>query len=622
MLCYGWLGLGSSHDVVAGPPTSSATPRLGPPVLDRWKRGSAKRTRLARSSKRMIYLWEDLSEGMFSLEATAVALHPTNKKIAYAGADGILYRSTNGGERWRPIVRFRGAGRALLQQISGSPDLRRLKERILEEKLEDLAAEVGEERAEELRDTLEREAEEEAERQLGNRSRRTGQVTGSGRFRRRIHRIVIPKTRPNWVAVATDAGYFLSKDAGKTFKHLYRGRSAGQGDVRVIRFDPKDPNRVWLGTRTGLWYTLNGGKRFYRNAGNIRAFEVREIRFDPNNPKHLYVATNRSLFFSTNRGNKFRRLWTSVSGTRRITGLAMLAGQPSQILLATGNGIYLSKDRKDFKRIPAAGIGSRNILYITTIKAHPNWVFAVNDQGVFVSKNRGRRFKQRREGMLSPNIRWLAVREDDPRETWAATDFGVLRWSKTVAGKFTPAQWRRFQKRLRAEPSPWQMAQAAMKYMMLPHRLKRLLARNAARGWMPQLNARALLVLDNDQSNLLLIEGTRPISILEGRNFLLEVSLNWNLGRLVLDDQQLRVSAEAINLRRKRQRIINRVVRLYHARKRLIMRLFVAPPRNVRTYTKKLVKIQEVTAYLDGLTGGYLYRTLKRRRLLQAQWGF
>lgn len=607
---------------MALPGKSAVTPRLGPPVLDRWKRQPLKPSRLARSRKRAIYLWEDLSEGMFSLEATAVALHPKNKKIVYAGADGILYRSTNAGESWRPIVRFRGAGRALLQRIDVSPQLRQLKERILEEKLEDLAAEVGEERAEELRDTLEKEAEEEAEQQLGNRLRQTGQLTGSGRFRRRIHRIVIPAGRPSWVAVGTDAGYFLSKDGGKNFKHVYRGRAPGEGDVRVIRFDPTDYKRVWLGTRTGLWYSFNGGKRFFRNAGNLRAFEVREIRFDPHKPKHMFVATDRSVFFSRNRGARFRRLWTSVSGTRRITGLAMIATKPSQLLIATGNGLYLSKNLKGFQRIPAAGIGSRNILYVTTIKSRPNWIFVINDQGVFVSKNRGRRFVQRREGMLTPNIRWIEVRNDDPLETWAATDFGVLRWSKTVAGKFTPAQWRRFQKRLRAEPSPWQMARAAMKYMKLPHRLKRLLARNAARAWVPTLTGRALLTLDNDQNNLLLVQGTRPVSVAEGRAFLLEVFFTWNLGRLVLDNQQLAVSREALALRRKRQRIINRVVRLYHARKRLIMRLFVAPPRNARKYTKKIIKIQEVTAYLDGLTGGYLYRSLKKRRLLQAQWGF
>lgn len=607
------LGLGSTNaDARPASARSKRSFRLGPPALDRWK----KRFLAARSSRqRLRYVWEDLSEGMFSLEATAVALHPKNRKLIYAGADGILYRSTNAGDTWRPIARFRGAGRALLQQIDITPQLRRLRDRLLEEKLEDLISQVGEERAEELRPSLEKEAEEEAEQQLAN-ARRFGQVTGSGRFRRRIHRIVIPVSQPKWVLVATDAGVFRSTDNGKTFRHIYRGRAPGEGDVRVIRVDPKDSRRIWLGTRTGLWYTLNNGKRWRRNGGNMRAFEVREIRFDPSLPSRMFVATNRSVFMSMNRGFRFSRLWTNVSGTRRITGLAILNTTQTKLVVATGNGLYLSSSNfQSFQRMPAAGIGSRRIRYITSIAAAPKWLFVINDQGVFVSKNQGRRFRQLREGMLSPNVRWVAVRPDDPKEVWAATDFGVLRWSKTLAGAITAGQWRRWKKRIGLEPSPWDMARAALRHMSMPRNLGSLQTRNAARAYVPQVNVRFVLALDNDPNNFLLVQGARPFRILEGRAFYFDVSLQWNLGRWVFDNQQMRVVSQTRVLRRLRQRLMNRVIRLYHARRRLMLRQFVKPSKKLRRYLKKHIKIQELTAYLNALTGNYLRRVRKRRGL-------
>ena len=592
--------------------STSKRSRLGPPVLNRFQ----KRAQIARARKgRLRYVWEDLSEGMFSLEVTAVALHPKHRKLAYAGADGILYRTTNAGDTWHPVARFRGGGRALLRRINITPQLRRLKRRIFDEKLEDLISQIGEDQAEKLRSTLEREAEEEADQQLAG-ARKLGQVTGSGRFRRRIYRIVIPPNQPKWVLVATDAGVFRSTDNGKTFKHIYRGRAPGEGDVRVIRVDPKNSNRIWLGTRVGLWASRNGGQTWRRDGGNMRAFEVREIRFDPSLPSRMFVATNRSVFMSINRGKSFLRLWTFMSGTRRITGLTMMNTTPPKLVVATGNGLYLSSGNfQSFQRLAAGGIGSRQIRYITSINAAPKWLYVINDQGVFVSKNEGRRFRQLREGMLSPTIRWITVRRDDPRELWAATDFGLLRWSKTLAGKITAGQWRSWKRRIGLEPSPWEMARAAQEYMLIPSKLAELQSRNSVRAWMPTVVLRAILTLRKSQDELSLVQGQRPISILEGRTFYFELSLNWPLDRLVLDNQQLNVVAQTRILRRSRQRLMNRVIRLHNARRRLMLRQFVTPPRKLRRYLKKYLKIQELTAYLNALTGNYLRRIRERRGL-------
>lgn len=599
---------------------------LGPPVLDRFRSslftGSGRLAQSKGRGSQFHYMWEDRSEGMFSLEATAVELHPTDPKVLYAGADGILYRSSNGGNSWRAIARFRGAGRALLRQVNVDVQVDRLREQILEEKLEDLAAEVGEQRAEELRDSLEKEAEEEAEERVQNLQRRRGRATGSGRFRRTIHRIEIPPSQPNWVGVATDAGFFLSRDQGKTFKHVYRGRAPGEGDIRVIRVDPKNAKKIWLGTKVGLWFTLDGGKSWRREGGNLRTFEVREIRYDPAKPSRMFVATNRSIFLSRDGGQRFIRLWTLVSGTERITGLALLSGSKPRLVVATGNGLFVSRDMQSFERLPAGGIGSRQLKYVTTLPQLPQWIFTINDQGVFVSRNQGRRFEQYREGMLTPDIRWIAVRSQDPSEIWAATDFGLLRWSKVDVGRFSPGQWRNFQKRLRLEPTPWQMAQAAMRAMNLPNQsLGRLSTRQKARGWLPEVRVQATLALDNDPTSLLLVRGQRPISILEGRAFYFELILNWQLGQIILPNQQVEFTTDTRTIQQTRQRLINRIIRLYHARRRLLLQWVMARPTSLRKYMKSMLRIQEISAYLDALTGGYLRRRLKRHGQLQTPWG-
>lgn len=563
--------------------------------------------------KRKFYVWEDRSDGMDSLNAASIAFDPQDKKRMYAASNGVFYVSKDAGLSWWPTARFRGASRVQVQSIDLGADLRRLKQKILEEKLEDLAAEVGEELAQEQAATLEREAEEEAEekiRQLRNRLARQG---NRGRFSRYVYRILVSPIRTQQVIAITDGGAFISTNKGKSFRVFYRGRGPGVGNVVCGAVGPKDSKRVWLGTQGGLWTTTNRGKTWRRDGGMLRTIPIREVRVDPNNPKILYVATQRSLFVSRNQGKTFLRVWSLASGPDRITTMTALATRPTTVVVGTGSGLYAGKlgALRRLRRLPARGLTSRRIVYITRSKRAWKNLYVINNQGVFLSRNAGRSFRQLRAGMLTSTVRYLAISPFDPEEIWSATDYGFLRWSKLIGRSVTKAQWKRFRRKLQHEPRPWTLARAALKAFSMGQKFGSLHSRYAARGWLPTVRATARLYLDKDQSNLMLKgNGISPINLVEGRAFLFEVNLIWPLGQTIYNGQA-KLTAITTNLQRFRDKLIKQVNRLYHARRRLQLRMFIAPPRKLRPYLKRTIKLQELTAQLDAITGGFFKRHLR-----------
>jgi hypothetical protein len=571
------------------------------------------------TGKNVYFVWEERSDGLFSLSATSIAIDPKDPKRLYAAASGIFYRSQNGGMSWRPTARFVGSARTQVQRVDLTEEIEKLKQQILEEKLEDLEAEVGEERAKELETTLELEAEEEAEDQISQQRREgSGEDEERGRFQRRIYRIAVSPHNPKLIAVATDGGLFLSKDGGNNFEQIFRGRASGEGDVRTVIFDPHKPSRIWAGSQVGLWYSPDGGSFWRRGEGELGHSHIQEILFDPTEPKRIYIATNRSFFVSNNQGQSFLKRWSITTGNVGITSLTILNTRPTSAVLATSSGLYISSTMQNFSRLISAGIGNPQITYVTSNMAEPTWIYVISENGVFISRNKGKNFTQMREGMLASEIRYLLVSPHDSTQVWAATDYGVLLWSRIIGGKITSAQWHRFQRDLKREPTPWMVSNAALRFMSINQDLDNVHQRSYWSGWLPRLNTITRLYLDKRDTLIMLPNKNQPIQLTEGRAFLFEVNMSWNLESLIASREQVNVYRDTRAIRDTKHRLMRQVLRLYHARRRLMLQLFVSPPRTLPLYLRMQLRLQEITAQLDGMTGGYLARRIsssKRKKL-------
>lgn len=89
--------------------------------------------------------------------------------------------------------------------------------------------------------------------------------------------------------------------------------------------------------------------------------------------------------------------------------------------------------------------------------------------------------------------------------------------------------------------------------------------------------------------------------------------LVWNLPQLVFNAEELDVASLAGLI----QGILKEVTRLYYMRRRLQMDLILNPPTDEATRLTKELRLEELTALLDAMTGGYFEKELKKRGAIE-----
>ena len=82
------------------------------------------------------------------------------------------------------------------------------------------------------------------------------------------------------------------------------------------------------------------------------------------------------------------------------------------------------------------------------------------------------------------------------------------------------------------------------------------------------------------------------------------VKLEWRLDKLVMSSEQIRVINEAQDVVKMREKLLDECTRLYFDRRRLQVELQLNPPSSLREQIESELRLQEMTANLDALTGG------------------
>jgi hypothetical protein len=90
------------------------------------------------------------------------------------------------------------------------------------------------------------------------------------------------------------------------------------------------------------------------------------------------------------------------------------------------------------------------------------------------------------------------------------------------------------------------------------------------------------------------------------------VRLAWRLDKIVMSSERIRVINEAQDIVKLRDKILEDVTRLYFDRRRLQVEQVLSPPGDLRTQLKNELRLQELTANIDALTGGRFSAELSR----------
>ena len=158
------------------------------------------------------------------------------------------------------------------------------------------------------------------------------------------------------------------------------------GDVRSLAFDPRNPERVFLGTSSGRMYlSSDGGVHWARvsRPGSAGALALDHILIDPRHSDTIYVAA--WSVDSPGEGDIFRsrdagRTWETLPGIhgKSVRALAMAPSSPEILIAGALDGIFRSLDGGDhWERISPAGHAEiRNVESIAVDPQNPAVIYA------------------------------------------------------------------------------------------------------------------------------------------------------------------------------------------------------------------------------------------------------
>jgi len=129
------------------------------------------------------------------------------------------------------------------------------------------------------------------------------------------------------------------------------------GRITTVRYDPVNPNIIYLGAAFGgVWKSTNGGNNFVPISDNEVSMSSGSICIDPTNTNIVYYGTGeatysaasyygRGILKSTNGGTTWTNYTSGLPSLSYCSRLVIRPGFPNQLLAAMGtSGLYRSTD--------------------------------------------------------------------------------------------------------------------------------------------------------------------------------------------------------------------------------------------------------------------------------------
>ena len=253
-------------------------------------------------------------------DVRSLVADPRDPQVVYLGtANGMLYRSEDGGRRWRrPEPGFPARGMSL-DDLAVDPQ-------------GNLYAGYWE-----------------VHGPGGGVARSTdGGATFSlleGIAGQGVRALALAPSDPSLLVAGTRDGLVRSKDAGRTWSRISPEADGEIRNVDSVAIDPGDPEILYAGTWHLPWKTTDGGKTWRpTHAGMIDDSDVMTLTLDRRSPRTVYATACSGIYRSVDGAER----WTKVRGipgsSRRTRAFAQHAVRPDTFYAGTTEGLWATDD--------------------------------------------------------------------------------------------------------------------------------------------------------------------------------------------------------------------------------------------------------------------------------------
>ena len=447
-----------------------------------------------------------------------------------------------------------------------------------------------------------------------------------------ISQVAIASAESSIVLVATDHGLYGSFDGGIEWIKVFHGLGEQEANCTHVEFHPQQPATVLVGTRGGLFISDDHGRHWKAVEIPSAAREVIHFVLDHHDPNRAYLVTAGGFFI----GNLANGQWqqrvrlippeepvpqepgvmdeTNEAGRidvplQNLSAVALDPHRVSTLYLAGSNGLQRSIDGgHSWHPLPQIGLEAIAISRLVSYAHSPLILYAATARGVACYEPDHERWQLLTDGLAARQVNDLAV---TPQYLWAATNEGLYR--AEVIPEFSehePAPPRDLLENFVNEPTIGEVREVAIRYAEVhPHKIAAWRTQARLRALLPKLsftgttNSTDLRHWDTGPNPDVLLRGKRDLDW--GAN------VSWDLGDVIWSADQTSIDVRSKLMVELRDDIVDTVTRLYFERRRLQVVLLTDPPKEPRAVLEQELRIQELTALLDGLTGGYFSKRMR-----------
>jgi ligand-binding sensor domain-containing protein len=238
-------------------------------------------------------------------------------------------------------------------------------------------------------------------------------------------------------------------------------------------------------------------------------------------------------------------------------------------------------------------IDNLSIRCIKQIKQQKDTLYLASSKGFFKLNTKEKKVDQIFEGLSSSSINWIEINSG---RIWLATDKGLFK-----SNYFSYAYTGDLEKLLEKEPSIEEIQEAALRYNEVhPEKIRRWRNALKIRALFPQISLDYDKTINYDSGSDRYYIGPRDWGI----------SFSWDVGDLIWNPYEDDVDVRSKLTTQLRLDILDEINRVYFERLRIKYQILSSSLSQEDLFKKKL-RLKELTAILDGYTGGYFSRRLK-----------
>ncbi|MDD5195052.1 MAG: hypothetical protein PHQ96_05195 [Candidatus Omnitrophica bacterium] len=382
-----------------------------------------------------------------------------------------------------------------------------------------------------------------------------------------------------------------------TTRHLYKIADKQESlfacpEEAIIMTAQNYKGEIFIGTTSGLYVANEELLKWEK----IKILSDTAVYYMAPAKDCLYLATGKGVYCFKNRDNIERLL--VIREKEQINEeesgivprvIAVDVFNSGRLWLGTNKGIFASSDSgKNWKKLYIEGINSLSINYLMQAQEEEGALFAATAKGFFKINLEAMSSKQIFEGIEASEIFWIAFNEEG--EIYLATELGLFK-----GGYFTQLSYNKdVEALISGEPPIEEIQEASIRYNEVhPDKIRK---------WRNQLKARALFPTINWSYDKTIYGSSSGTFAVGPRDW--GLSFGWDLGDFVWNSYEDDVDTRSRLNTQLRLDILDEINRVYFERLRIKREVLAASPNQEELFQKQL-RLKELTAILDGYTGGY-----------------